>query len=154
MNRCSCTTAASIGRRHARKHPGLGARGSGGNNRSCPIVAESFRERVLTEDEPSAVLRLLTDSYAAFGDSEKARHEPAAGISLHIPGTSDAVLDALPHPVVMVSPDGAIASANAAAEPFFEASLPLLRRHKLRELVPFGLPCLHSLSRYACAALR
>ncbi len=63
-------------------------------------------------------------------------------ISLHIPGTSDAVLDALPHPIVMVSPDGAIASANAAAEAFFEASLPLLRRHKLRELVPFGTPLL------------
>jgi two-component system nitrogen regulation sensor histidine kinase GlnL len=61
---------------------------------------------------------------------------------LHIPGTSDAVLDALPHPILMICPDGAIASANAAAESFFEASLPLLRRHKLRELVPFGSPLL------------
>jgi len=61
---------------------------------------------------------------------------------MHIPGTSDAVLDALPHPVIMVSADGGIASANAAAESFFEASLPLLRRHKLRELVPFGSPLL------------
>jgi two-component system nitrogen regulation sensor histidine kinase GlnL len=57
-------------------------------------------------------------------------------------GTSDAVLDALPHPVIMVSADGGIATANAAAESFFEASLPLLRRHKLRELVPFGSPLL------------
>jgi len=63
-------------------------------------------------------------------------------ISVHIPGTSDAVLDALPHPVIMVSADGGIATANAAAESFFEASLPLLRRHKLRELVPFGSPLL------------
>jgi len=61
---------------------------------------------------------------------------------MHIPGTSDAVLDALPHPVIMVSADGGIATANAAAESFFEASLPLLRRHKLRELVPFGSPLL------------
>jgi two-component system nitrogen regulation sensor histidine kinase GlnL len=57
-------------------------------------------------------------------------------------GTADAVLDALPHPVIMVSADGRIANANAAAESFFEASLPLLRRHKLGDLVPFGSPLL------------
>ena len=46
-------------------------------------------------------------------------------------GVADAVLDALPHPVIMVASDDNIANANAAAEAFFEASLPLLRRHKL-----------------------
>ena len=43
-------------------------------------------------------------------------------------GTSDAVLDALPHPVIMVAADGRIANANTAAESFFEASLRLLAR--------------------------
>ena len=43
-------------------------------------------------------------------------------------GTADAVLDALPHPVIMINADDRIANANAAAESFFEASLPLLRR--------------------------
>jgi two-component system nitrogen regulation sensor histidine kinase GlnL len=57
-------------------------------------------------------------------------------------GTADAVLDALPHPVIMVSADGRVANANAAAESFFEASLPLLRRHRLCDLVPFGSPLL------------
>jgi len=57
-------------------------------------------------------------------------------------GTADAVLDALPHPVFMVAADGRIANANAAAEAFFEASLPLLRRHHLSDLVPFGSPLL------------
>jgi two-component system, NtrC family, nitrogen regulation sensor histidine kinase GlnL len=57
-------------------------------------------------------------------------------------GMADAVLDALPHPVIMVSADGKIANANAAAEAFFEASLPLLRRNLLRDLVPFGSPVL------------
>ena len=57
-------------------------------------------------------------------------------------GTADAVLNALPHPVLMVTADGQIANANAAAEAFFEASLPLLRRHALSELVPFGSPLL------------
>src|SRR5882757_11564889 len=57
-------------------------------------------------------------------------------------GHADAVLDALPHPVIMIAADGKIANANSAAEHFFEASLPLLRRHLLRELVPFGSPLL------------
>src|SRR5258705_6586809 len=57
-------------------------------------------------------------------------------------GTADAVLDALPHPVILVTSDGKIANANAAAESFFEASLLLLRRHRLVDLVPFGSPLL------------
>jgi two-component system nitrogen regulation sensor histidine kinase GlnL len=52
------------------------------------------------------------------------------------------VLNALPHPVIVVAADGKIADANAAAEAFFEVSLPLLRRHSLREVVPFGSPLL------------
>jgi len=55
---------------------------------------------------------------------------------------ADAMLHALPHPVLMVSPDGKIADANVAAEQFFEASIPMLRRHMLRDLVPFGSPLL------------
>jgi two-component system, NtrC family, nitrogen regulation sensor histidine kinase GlnL len=57
-------------------------------------------------------------------------------------GTADAMLDALPHPVIMVAADGRVANANAAAESFFEASLPMLRRHSLGDLVPFGSPLL------------
>lgn len=59
-----------------------------------------------------------------------------------ITSPADAILHALPHPVIMVSPDGRIADANVAAEAFFEASIPMLRRHKLSELVPFGSPLL------------
>jgi len=57
-------------------------------------------------------------------------------------GTADAVLDALPHPVIMINADDRIANANAAAESFFEASLPLLRRYRLKDIVPFGSPLL------------
>jgi two-component system, NtrC family, nitrogen regulation sensor histidine kinase GlnL len=56
--------------------------------------------------------------------------------------TAQAVLDALPHPVIIVSTDGKVADANAAAEDFFDMSLSLLRRHQLRDLVPFGSPLL------------
>jgi two-component system nitrogen regulation sensor histidine kinase GlnL len=55
---------------------------------------------------------------------------------------ADTVLNALPHPVLMVAPDGKIAEANVAAEAFFEVSMLLLRRHALRDLVPFGSPLL------------
>src|SRR6476619_8328095 len=55
---------------------------------------------------------------------------------------ADAMLHALPHPIIMVAPDGKIADANVAAEQFFEASTAMLRRHMLRELVPFGSPLL------------
>ena len=55
---------------------------------------------------------------------------------------ADTVLNALPHPILMIAPDGKIAEANVAAEAFFEVSMPLLRRHVLRDLVPFGSPLL------------
>src|SRR6266571_9067106 len=53
-------------------------------------------------------------------------------------GGADAVLNALPHPVILVAADGRITDANVAAEAFFEASVMLLRRQVLRDLVPFG----------------
>src|SRR6266576_2447100 len=55
---------------------------------------------------------------------------------------ADTVLNALPHPILMVAPDGKIVEANVAAEAFFEVSSLLLRRHQLRDLVPFGSPLL------------
>jgi two-component system, NtrC family, nitrogen regulation sensor histidine kinase GlnL len=63
-------------------------------------------------------------------------------ITDEINSPADAILHALPHPVIMVGPNGAIADANVAAEQFFEASIPMLRRHQLRDLVPFGSPLL------------
>jgi two-component system nitrogen regulation sensor histidine kinase GlnL len=52
------------------------------------------------------------------------------------------VVNALPLPVVVIAPDGKIIDANSAAESFFEVSVPLLKRHLLRELIPFGSPLL------------
>jgi two-component system, NtrC family, nitrogen regulation sensor histidine kinase GlnL len=57
-------------------------------------------------------------------------------------GAAEAVLNALPHPVIVIAPDGRIADANVAAETFFESSILLLRRHALRDVVPFGSPLL------------
>jgi two-component system nitrogen regulation sensor histidine kinase GlnL len=57
-------------------------------------------------------------------------------------GAADAVLNALPLPVIIIGSNGGIADANVAAENFFEASVLLLRRQMLRDLVPFGSPLL------------
>src|SRR3954471_7385917 len=57
-------------------------------------------------------------------------------------GAAAAVLNALPLPVIIVDSIGRIADANVAAENFFEASVLLLRRQMLRDLVPFGSPLL------------
>ena len=54
----------------------------------------------------------------------------------------DSILNALPHPVVSIAADGMILDGNAAAEGFFQASISVLRRHMLKELVPFGSPLL------------
>jgi two-component system nitrogen regulation sensor histidine kinase GlnL len=57
-------------------------------------------------------------------------------------GTAEAILNALPLAVVVIGPDGKINDANVAAEDFFDMSVALLRRHPLRDLVPFGSPLL------------
>src|SRR3979490_574112 len=59
-----------------------------------------------------------------------------------LPTDSEAILNALPNPVLLVAPDGKIVDANMAAESFFEISTQFLRRQSLKELVPFGSPLL------------
>src|SRR5438309_10691646 len=58
------------------------------------------------------------------------------------PTDSEAILNALPNPVLLIAPDGRIVDANMAAESFFEISTQFLRRQSLKELVPFGSPLL------------
>ena len=69
----------------------------------------------------------------------KLHAERPAVASVH---SADAVLNALPHPVVTIGPNGHIAEANVAAEAFFESGLPVLRRHPIHDFVPFGSPLL------------
>ncbi len=53
-----------------------------------------------------------------------------------------ALLNALPHPVVLVEGDDRIGAANNAAELFFQASVSVLKRHRLEDFIPFGSPLL------------
>ncbi|MBB3929685.1 two-component system nitrogen regulation sensor histidine kinase GlnL [Kaistia hirudinis] len=52
------------------------------------------------------------------------------------------LLDALPHPVLLVDADGHVSEANSAAEDFFQVSIAMLRRQPLANFVPFGSPLL------------
>ena len=59
-----------------------------------------------------------------------------------VPSDGEAILNALPNPVLLIGPDGKIVDANNAAESFFEISTQFLQRQSLKELVPFGSPLL------------
>jgi two-component system, NtrC family, nitrogen regulation sensor histidine kinase GlnL len=59
-----------------------------------------------------------------------------------VPSDGEAILNALPNPVLLIAPDGKIVDANNAAESFFEISQQFLQRQSLKELVPFGSPLL------------
>jgi two-component system nitrogen regulation sensor histidine kinase GlnL len=84
---------------------------------------------------PASLIRMAAARRRGGGGAMKA--EPLLTAT-----PADAVLNALPHPVIVVSADGKVADANVAAEAFFEVSLPLLRRYLLHDLVPFGSPLL------------
>ncbi len=51
-----------------------------------------------------------------------------------------ALLNALPHPILDIAPDGHIAAANQAAEQFFQTSAAVLIRHGIDRFIPFGSP--------------
>ncbi len=62
-----------------------------------------------------------------------------------IPATearSDAILNALPLPVIVIDKDNRIVEANLAAQAFLQMSASMLSRFTLAELVPFGSPVL------------
>jgi two-component system nitrogen regulation sensor histidine kinase GlnL len=52
------------------------------------------------------------------------------------------ILNALPHPVIMLDPAGKVCAANDAAQGFFQVSAAVMARHPLRHFVPFGSPLL------------
>ena len=81
-------------------------------------------------------MRLLRSAFD-FG-AEARRHEHGGSIAFD--GVAAAVLNAIPHPVVMIGPTGRIAGANQAAESFFQNSASVLARYDLEHFVPFGSP--------------
>ncbi|MAA97582.1 MAG: two-component sensor histidine kinase [Stappia sp.] len=78
----------------------------------------------------------MSDTVGTEGVRDTQTGEGASG------GATTQVLDALPHPVILVDDKGCIAEANMAAESFFRASAPVMRRHPVSHFVPFGSPLL------------
>lgn len=68
-------------------------------------------------------------------DRRKSEPSPAGAVS-------DAVLNAVQHPVIMVDSEDRLVFANWEAESFFAASASYLARHTLDSLIPFGSPLL------------
>ncbi|MFI5011226.1 MAG: nitrogen regulation protein NR(II) [Hyphomicrobiales bacterium] len=56
------------------------------------------------------------------------------------PEGAQAILNAVPMPIICLSPDDSVSYANLAAESFFELSVSFLRRQKLTELFAFDSP--------------
>lgn len=56
--------------------------------------------------------------------------------------SSDAVMNALPLPVLTIGDDNAILQANAAAEAFLDTSERVLVKRKINDFIPFGSPVL------------
>jgi two-component system, NtrC family, nitrogen regulation sensor histidine kinase GlnL len=54
----------------------------------------------------------------------------------------DLLLAALPHPILLLGPNDHVAYANPAAEVFLSASITVLRRQTLAQIVAFGCPLL------------
>jgi len=67
-------------------------------------------------------------------------HQPEQGCDAAMP--FDALLNALPHPVLLLGPANRIIHVTSAAETFFQASAPLLCRQTLDDIVGFGSPLL------------
>ncbi|GGE45440.1 PAS domain-containing sensor histidine kinase [Agaricicola taiwanensis] len=55
---------------------------------------------------------------------------------------SEAIINALPHPILLVDASDRVIGLNVAAESFFSASAAVLKRQKLDEFIPFGSPLL------------
>lgn len=55
---------------------------------------------------------------------------------------SEAIINALPHPILLIDSDGRVIGLNVAAETFFSTSATVLKRQKLSEFIPFGSPLL------------
>ena len=131
-----------IGLKHARKHLGWALDAAALNRRRRPRHAQGLAQHRADQRNPRGRTRAVGASLRRLCLQGR-RMSDSALRSADLPlGAADAVLNALPLPVIIIESNGRIADANVAAESFFEASVLLLRRQMLRDLVPFGSPLL------------
>jgi two-component system, NtrC family, nitrogen regulation sensor histidine kinase GlnL len=65
-------------------------------------------------------------------------------VTLKSPPAAQAVLDAMPNPLIVLDGDNRICMVNAAAEDFFQSGASVLKRYTLQDLVPFSSPVINS----------
>ena len=142
--RCSTHHGLRIGLKHARKHLGWALDAAAATAGVAVDTLKRWRGTRADRREPRLTSRSrLARSLRRLRLRERGGMSDARPAHRRVPhGAADAVLNALPQPVIIVAADGRIADANVAAEAFFEASVLLLRRQMLRDLVPFGSPLL------------
>jgi two-component system, NtrC family, nitrogen regulation sensor histidine kinase GlnL len=68
------------------------------------------------------------------------------------PPAAQAVIDAMPNPLILLDSGDNICMVNAAAEDFFQSGATVLLRHKLSDIVPFSSPVLQSVKQVREAA--
>src|SRR5688572_22709387 len=81
----------------------------------------------------------VMQSLPLLTNANKKEDRPPGGV---LPFAPEALLHALPHPVLVLRPDNRIVYANFAAEVFFSVSEPVLRRRRIDDLVAFASPLL------------
>jgi len=69
-------------------------------------------------------------------------HLPGRTSPVRVDSRHGVMLNALPHPVLLVGRDLAVRSANVAAEVFFQSSSAVMVRRRLDYFIPFGSPVL------------
>ncbi|SHF89880.1 two-component system, NtrC family, nitrogen regulation sensor histidine kinase GlnL [Kaistia soli DSM 19436] len=67
---------------------------------------------------------------------------PDTRVRKQVDNAAALLLDALPHPVLLIDPEGHVTEANGAAQDFFQVSVAMLRRQPMTNFVPFGSPLL------------
>ncbi|HWJ71824.1 MAG TPA: nitrogen regulation protein NR(II) [Kaistia sp.] len=67
---------------------------------------------------------------------------PETRVRKQVDNAAALLLDALPHPVLLIDPEGHVTEANGAAQDFFQVSVAMLRRQPMANFVPFGSPLL------------
>ncbi len=71
---------------------------------------------------------------------------PARAAASEGAGVQGLLLNALPHPVILIGDDDHILEANDAAQNFFQSSASFMRRHTVDHFIPFGSPLLELIS--------
>lgn len=74
--------------------------------------------------------------------SIKAPTPARAAASMEGAAVQGLLLNALPHPVILIGDDDHILEANDAAQNFFQSSASFMRRHTVDHFIPFGSPLL------------